>query len=105
MAEGAVGAGTALDYMEVVGKGQKIGYDPWLHTAAAVEGLKASAKKAGAALVACKTNPIDAVWGDQPDAPAAKAVPHGLALAGESAEAPTGTGDDGGTTAPEVGTT
>jgi len=70
-----------------VGKGQKIGYDPWLHTAAAVEGLKASAAKAGAVLVACETNPIDAVWSDQPPAPAAKAVPHGIALAGEVAEA------------------
>jgi Xaa-Pro aminopeptidase len=52
-----------------------------------VEGLKASANKAGATLVACETNPIDAVWSDQPAAPAAKAMPHGLPLAGESAEA------------------
>jgi Xaa-Pro aminopeptidase len=66
--------------------GAKIGYDPWLHTAAAVDGLKAAAKKAGAAMVACQTNPIDAVWNDQPEAPCAKAVPHGLALAGETAE-------------------
>jgi Xaa-Pro aminopeptidase len=68
-------------------KGAKLGYDPWLHTAGAVEGLKLSAAAAGAELVACETNPIDAVWSDQPAAPAAKAVPHGLALAGESAEA------------------
>ena len=68
-------------------KGAKLGYDPWLHTAAAVEGLKLSAKKADAALVACETNPIDAVWSGQPEAPAAKAAPHGIALAGESAEA------------------
>ncbi len=68
-------------------KGQKIGYDPWLHTAAAVDGLKAAAAKAGAELVACDTNPIDAVWKDQPEAPAAKAVPHGIALAGETSEA------------------
>jgi Xaa-Pro aminopeptidase len=66
--------------------GAKIGYDPWLHTAAAVDGLKAAAKKAGATMAACDTNPIDAVWSDQPEAPAAKAVPHTLALAGESAE-------------------
>ena len=67
-------------------KGSKLGYDPWLHTAGVVEGLKLSAKKAGAELVACETNPIDAVWSDQPAAPAAKAAPHGLALAGENAE-------------------
>ena len=70
-----------------VGKGKKIGYDPWLHTANAVEALKTAAAKAGAALVPCETNPIDAVWSDQPAAPIAKAVPHGLPLAGESAEA------------------
>ena len=68
-------------------KGMKLGYDPWLHTAAAVEGLKKSAAKAGAELVACPNNPIDAVWSDQPPAPVAKAVAHGMALAGESAEA------------------
>ena len=45
------------------------------------------AKKAGGALVAVETNPIDAVWSDQPAAPIAKVVPHGLPLAGESAEA------------------
>jgi Xaa-Pro aminopeptidase len=67
-------------------KGMKLGYDPWLHTAAAVEGLRLSAAKAAAELVACETNPIDAVWRDQPAAPAAKAVAHGLALAGENAE-------------------
>ena len=69
------------------GKGKKIGYDPWLHTADAVRTLKAAAAKAGAALVACESNPIDAVWSDQPPAPTAKAAPHGLPLAGESAEA------------------
>jgi len=68
-------------------KGMKLGYDPWLHTAVAVEGLKKSATKAGAELVACPSNPIDAVWSDQPPAPVAKAAPHPMALAGESAEA------------------
>jgi len=67
--------------------GGKIGYDPWLHTEAAVKGLKAAAKKAGAEMVACDTNPIDAVWPDQPEAPCDKAVPHKLALAGETSEA------------------
>jgi len=68
-------------------KGSKLGYDPWLHTAAAVEALKKAVAKAGAALVACDTNPIDAVWSDQPLPPLAKAAPHPIALAGESAEA------------------
>ncbi len=70
-----------------VAKGSKLGYDPWLHTAAAVESLKASAAKAGAELAACESNPIDAVWSGQPSPPLAKAAPHGLPLAGEAAEA------------------
>ncbi len=66
--------------------GTKLGYDPWLHTAGAIEILKASAEKAGAKLAACDSNPIDAVWKEQPTPPLAKAVPHRLALAGESTE-------------------
>ncbi len=81
-----VAEGPAMWIETAVAKGAKLGYDPWLHTAAAVEGFKASAAKAGAELVACETNPIDAVWSDQPEAPLAQAVPHGMPLAGESAE-------------------
>jgi Xaa-Pro aminopeptidase len=67
-------------------KGGKLGYDPWLHTQAQVEALRAAAEKAGGTLVACETNPIDAVWDDQPDAPAAKATIQDANLAGENAE-------------------
>jgi Xaa-Pro aminopeptidase len=68
-------------------KGAKLGYDPWLHTQGAVEHLRIAARKAGGILVALDSNPIDAVWADQPDAPAAKAIVHAMNLAGESAEA------------------
>ena len=67
-------------------KGAKLGYDAWLHTAAAVDALRAAAEKAGGSLVAVDTNPIDAVWRDQPAAPTAKAIVHAMNLAGESAE-------------------
>jgi Xaa-Pro aminopeptidase len=66
--------------------GAKIGYDPWLHSAGPLDALRTSAGNAGATLVACPTNPIDAVWPDQPAAPLAKAIPHAINLAGESAE-------------------
>jgi Xaa-Pro aminopeptidase len=69
-----------------VAAGAKLGYDPWLHTQSGIETLKAAAAKAGAELVALSSNPIDAVWPDQPPAPVAKAVPQAYALAGESAE-------------------
>ena len=68
------------------GKGAKLGYDPWLHTAGAVESLKSAAgRRPAAALVPCDTNPIDAVWSISRPAPLAKAKPHAMALAGENA--------------------
>jgi len=67
-------------------KSGKIGYDPWLHTQSAIEPLAANVEKAGATLVACPSNPLDAVWSDQPEAPSAKALPHAFNLAGETAE-------------------
>ncbi|MBS0470691.1 MAG: aminopeptidase P family protein [Proteobacteria bacterium] len=67
-------------------KGAKLGYDPWLHTQAAVDALRIAVDKAGGTLVACETNPIDAVWDDQPDAPTAKAIIQDANLAGENAE-------------------
>ncbi len=82
-----IGEGLGVWIEANVKAGTKLGYDPWLHTAGAIQMLKASAEKAGAKLLACDSNPIDAVWRDQPAAPFAKAVPHALALAGESAEA------------------
>jgi Xaa-Pro aminopeptidase len=67
-------------------KGAKLAYDPWLHTQAGVESLRAAAEKAGGSLVALDSNPIDAVWEDQPPAPTAKAIIQGMNLAGENAE-------------------
>jgi Xaa-Pro aminopeptidase len=64
-------------------RGAKLGYDPWLHTLHGVMHLRSAADKAGGTLVACDTNPIDAVWTDRPPAPATFAAPHALNLAGE----------------------
>jgi Xaa-Pro aminopeptidase len=68
-------------------RGSKLGYDPWLHTAHGVMHLRAACEKAGATLVACETNPIDAVWTDQPAPPTTPAKPHALNLAGVQSEA------------------
>jgi Xaa-Pro aminopeptidase len=68
-------------------KGAKLGYDPWLHTQHGVMHLKAACDKAGGALVAVDSNPIDAVWHDQPAPPVSPARPHALNLAGEQSEA------------------
>ncbi|SNY94359.1 Xaa-Pro aminopeptidase [Cohaesibacter sp. ES.047] len=63
-----------------------IGFDPWLHTEAAVKRLEKACEKVGARLVAIEANPIDAIWTDQPDRPDEPITPHPLSLAGEPAE-------------------
>jgi Xaa-Pro aminopeptidase len=64
--------------------GDRLGYDPWLHTVESVERLRAAAARAGAELAACVTNPLDAVWQEQPPRPLAPIVPHDLAYAGRA---------------------
>lgn len=70
---------------KALGPGAALAYDPWLHTTAEVERLAAAAVKAGASLQPLGENPVDGIWADRPSPPAAPAVPHPLAYAGESA--------------------
>jgi Xaa-Pro aminopeptidase len=72
-----------LETLRAEPPGTRIGYDPWLHTEAALERLAAS----GVALVPLDANPIDAVWADRPAPPAAPAEPHPTAFAGLDAAA------------------
>jgi Xaa-Pro aminopeptidase len=66
-------------------KGNRIGFDPRLHTPDGIVRLRQGAERAGAELVAVECNPIDAVWGDQPSPPVTPVVPHPLEFAGRSA--------------------
>jgi Xaa-Pro aminopeptidase len=65
--------------------GARIGYDPWLHTRAWVEAASAALAERGAELVAVDTNPVDAVWPDQPAPSAARLIVHPDSHAGRSA--------------------
>ena len=65
-------------------KGAKLGYDPWLHTQGAIERLRQAVERAGGQLAPLDSNPLDAVWPDQPEPPRARAVPHPIELAGET---------------------
>jgi Xaa-Pro aminopeptidase len=67
---------------EAAKRGQRIAYDPWLHTPDGLARLKAAAAKAGATLVPAP-NAVDAIWGDRPAPPAAPVVPHGAEFAGQ----------------------
>jgi Xaa-Pro aminopeptidase len=72
-------------YLEAAaGRGQKIGYDPRLHSPDALARLKAAAAKAGAELTPVNDNPLDRAWGGaRPPQPAAPVVPHPLRYSGE----------------------
>jgi Xaa-Pro aminopeptidase len=63
--------------------GDRLGFDPWLHTTAAAEKLSAACAKAGAELVAVDTNPVDAVWTERPALPLAPVSLHGQPFSGE----------------------
>lgn len=56
--------------------GQKLGFDPWLHTVAEAKAIKAAADKAGAELVALAANPLDRAWSDRPALPLSPVAAH-----------------------------
>ena len=67
-----------------VTKGARIGYDAWLHSKGWADSLSAALARKGAELVAVETNPIDAVWADQPEPSKAPAIVHPQEYAGQS---------------------
>ena len=64
--------------------GQKIGFDPRLHSPEALDRLRAAAARAGAELTPVEANPLDQAWGAaRPPQPRAPVVPHPLDYSGE----------------------
>ncbi|HEY2137290.1 MAG TPA: aminopeptidase P family N-terminal domain-containing protein, partial [Xanthobacteraceae bacterium] len=70
---------------KVLRDGQKLGYDPWLHTIEGAERLAKACAAASASLVASEPNPVDAVWTDRPPAPLGAVVVQAEQFAGEPA--------------------
>lgn len=64
--------------------GQRIGYDPWLHTSAWAKQAAGQLKPRGAELVAVTRNPIDAAWTDRPAPSLAPLEVHDAPFAGRS---------------------
>ncbi|WP_085809027.1 aminopeptidase P family protein [Sphingomonas sp. TZW2008] len=62
----------------------RIGYDPWLHTRAWVDEASKALAAVGATLVPVDTNPVDAIWPDQPQRSDAKLAVHDDRHAGRS---------------------
>ena len=67
--------------------GQRIGYDPWLHTRQQVADMAAALADRDAELVAVMSNPIDAIWTDRPAPSPASLRVQDDGIAGESSAA------------------
>ncbi len=61
--------GAAAWLTESLPEGGRIGYDPWLHTRREIRELEKGLIGSGIALIAVESNPLDAIWTDQPEAP------------------------------------
>jgi Xaa-Pro aminopeptidase len=62
-----VSAATWLE--RVLGAGQTVAYDPWLHGKTEIDRLTRAAEKRQARLAPVEPNPIDEIWADQPPPP------------------------------------
>ncbi|MBC7506585.1 MAG: aminopeptidase P family N-terminal domain-containing protein, partial [Sandarakinorhabdus sp.] len=70
--------------------GDRIGYDPWLHTRSWVESTGRLLAAKGAELVAVAANPIDRIWSARPAPSAALLEVHADEFAGQTATAKRG---------------
>src|SRR6266513_1418710 len=64
--------------------GDRLGFDPWLHTAAAAERLSAACAKPGAQLIAVESKPVDSGWTERPPPPLAPVTVHAPKFSGEA---------------------
>ena len=69
---------------EHLSAGDRVGYDPWLHTTAAAERLAKACAKAGAELIPVESNPVDSIWTDRPAPPLGPVTIHDARFAGET---------------------
>jgi len=64
----------------------KLGYDPWLHTAATIDRFARTVQACGASLVALDSNPIDRIWADRPTSEPSPVSLYPARFAGETAQ-------------------
>src|SRR5688572_9319368 len=69
---------------QLLREGDRVGYDPHIHTPQSLESMRAAVIKAGAELAPVEGNLVDAVWADRPPEPAAPVELYPEQLAGES---------------------
>lgn len=68
-----------------LGKGARLGFDPWLHTISEAAALRVAAEKVGVELIPVERNPIDEIWQDRPKQPLGRVTIQPAELAGELA--------------------
>ncbi len=69
-----------------VGSADRIGFDPRLHTPKDLECYQKACERVGTQLLPCPSNPVDAVWMDQPNLPLGLVVPHPQEYSGQSSQ-------------------
>jgi len=69
----------------VLGEGQVVAYDPWLHGKAQIDRLAEAAETRQARLAPLEPNPVDAIWTGQPPPPMGAVRIQPESCAGESA--------------------
>ena len=69
---------------ELMVKGDRIGFDPWLHTAESFSMFEEVVRNRNGALVSLDENPIDKLWKSRPPSPLAPIVSHELIYAGQT---------------------
>lgn len=67
-------------------EGQKIFYDPWLHTLNDKTHAQKVCEAVGASFIPAPHNPIDKLWADRPSAPLSPILAHEIRYAGVSSE-------------------
>ena len=64
--------------------GDKIAYDPWLHTRPGLDRIKTALSKNKAKLICVDKNLVDCIWQNKPAAPNAEIFAHDMKYAGET---------------------
>lgn len=81
----AMPANSITSYLKAnVQPGERIGFDPWLHSQPWVEETRRAVEAKGARLIPVKTNPIDSIWDQKPLRPALPIVDHPIDYAGQN---------------------
>ena len=63
-----------------------IGYDPWLHTQKDAKRMQIACNEMNVYLMPVKTNPIDSIWENRPDATPYSAIHHDLQFCGQTTD-------------------